>query len=114
MAPTAARKKQLGVTEKATVLILHLHSKDKVIKAYPDHTKDERTLEMVVSGRDVHLICHKQKLVVVFNHPPHGDVEAGFECWVIQCFIQVTTEGNKEDLFDQEVPVGVIAQEQQQ
>ena len=114
MAPTAARKKQLGVTEKATVLILHLHSKDKVMKAYPNHTKDERTLEMVISGRDVHLICHKQKLVVVFNHPPHGDVEAGFECWVIQCFIQVTTEGNKEDLFDQEVPVGVIAQEQQQ
>ena len=28
--------------------------------------------------------------------------------------IQVTTEGNKEDFFDQEDPVGVVAQEQQQ
>ena len=84
------------------------------MKAYPNHTKDERTLEIVVSGRGMHPICCKQKSVVVFNHPPHGDVEAGFECWVIQCFIQVTTEGNKEDFFDQEVPVGVVAQEQQQ
>ena len=114
MAPTATRKKQLGVTAKATVLILHLHPKDKVTKAYPNHTKDERTLEIVVSGRDVCPICRKQKSVAVFNHPPHGDVEVGFECWVIQCFIQVTTEGNREDFFYEEVPVGVIAQEQQQ
>ena len=56
-------------------------------------------------------IRHKQNLVVVFTH---GDVEVGFECWAIQCFIQVTTEGNKEDFFDQAVPVGVVAQEQQQ
>ena len=84
------------------------------MKAYPNHIKDERTLEIVVSGRDVHLIHRKQKLVVVFNHLPHGDVEAGFECWAIQHFVQVTTEGNKEDVFDQEVPVGVVAQEQQQ
>ena len=60
------------------------------------------------------LICHEQKSVVVFNHPPHGDVEADFECWAIQCLIQVTTKGNKADFFDQEVPVGVVAQEQQQ
>ena len=113
MAPTAARKKQLGVAAKATVLILCLHPKDKVTKAYPNHTKDERTLEMVVSGRDMHLICHEQKSVAVFNHLPYGDVEAGFECWVIQCFVQVTTEGNKDDFLDQKVPVGVIAQEQQ-
>ena len=59
-------------------------------------------------------IHHEQKSLVVFNHLPHGDVKVGFECWVIQCFIQVTTKGNKEDFFDQEVPVGVVAQEQQQ
>ena len=114
MAPTAARKKQLGVAAKATVLVLCFHPKDKVTKAYPNHTKDERTLEIVVSGRDMHLIHCKQNLMVVFNHPPHGDVEAGFECWALQCFIQVTTEESKEDFLDQEVPVGVVAQEQQQ
>ena len=113
MTPTTARKKQLVVTAKATVLVLCLHPNDKVMKAYPNHTKDERTLEIVVSVRDI-LICCKQKSVVVFNHLPHGDVEVGFECWAIQCFIQVTTEGNKEDFLDQEVPVGVAAQEQQQ
>ena len=114
MAPTTARKNQLGVAAKAIVLVLHLHPKDKVMKAYPNHTKDERTLEIVVSGRDVCQICCEHKSVVVFNHPPHGDVEAGFECWAIQCFVQVTIAGNKEDFFDQEVPVRVIAQEQQQ
>ena len=99
MAPTTARKKQLGVTAKATVLILHLHPKDTVTKAYPNHTKDEKTLEIVVSGRDVCLIHHRQKLVVVFNQPPHGDVEADFECWASQCFLQVTTEGKKKTFF---------------
>ena len=69
---------------------------------------------MVVPGRDVHPICREQKSVVVFNNSPHGDVEVGFECWAIQHFIQVTTEGTKEEFFDQEVPVGDVAQEQQQ
>ena len=71
-------------------------------------------LEIVVSGREMHPICHEPKFVVLFNHPPHGDVEEAFECWAIQCFIQVTTEGRQEDVFDQEVPAGVQAQEQQQ
>ena len=114
MAPTAATMKHLGVSAKATVLVLHLHPKDKVTKAYPNSTKDERMLEIAVSGREMHPICHKPKFVILFNHPPHGDAEEAFECWVIQCFIQVTTEGRQEDIFDQEVPVGVQAQEQQQ
>ena len=71
-------------------------------------------LEIVVSGREMHPICHEPKFVVLFNHAPHGDVEEAFECWVIQRFIQVTTEGRQEDVFDQEVPAGVQAQEQQQ
>ena len=52
--------------------------------------------------------------MVIFNDLPHGDVEAGFEYFVIQCFVQVTTEGNKEAFFDQEILVGLVAQEQQQ
>ena len=114
MAPTAATKKHLGVSAKATVLVLHLHPKDKVMKAYPNSTKDERTLEIVVSGREMRPIHHESKFVVIFNHPPHGDVEEAFECQVIQCFVQVTTKGRQEDFFDQEVPAGVQAQEPQQ
>ena len=104
MAPTAATKNRLGVSAKATVLISHLHPKDKVTKAYPNSTKDERTLEIVVSGREMCPICHESKFVVIFNHLPHGDVEEAFECWAIQCFVQVTTKGRQEDFFDQEVP----------
>ena len=114
MAPTATTKKHLGVSAKATVLVSCLHPKDKVTKAYPNSTMDERTLEIVVSGREMCPIHHESKFVILFNHLPHGDVEEAFECWVIQCFIQVTTKGRQEDVFDQEVPAGVQAQEQQQ
>ena len=114
MAPTAATMKHLGVSAKPTVLISCLHLKDKVTKAYPNSTKDERTLEIVVSGREMHPIHRESKFVVLFNHPPHGDDEDAFECWAIQCFIQVTTEGRQEDFFDQEIPAGVQAQEPQQ
>ena len=84
------------------------------MKSYLNSTKDERTLEIVVSGREMHPIRHESKFVILFNHPPHGDVEEAFECWAIQCFVQVTTEGRQEDFFDQEVPAGVQAQEPQQ
>ena len=114
MAPTAASKKRLGVSAKATVLVSCLHLKNKVTKAYPKSTKDERTLEIVVSGREMRLICRESKFVIIFNHPPHGDVEEAFECWAIQCFVQVTTEGRQEEFFDQEVPAGIQAQEPQQ
>ena len=114
MAPTAASKKRLGVSAKATVLVSRLHPKDKVTKAYPNSTKDERTLEIVVSGREMRPIRRESKFVVIFNHPPHGDVEEAFECWAIQRFVQVTTEGRQEDFFDQEAPAGIQAQEPQQ
>ena len=114
MVSTAATKKHLGVSAKATVLVSRLHPKDKVTKVYPNSTKDERTLEIVVSGREMCPICRESKFVVIFNHPPHGDVEEAFECWAIQRFVQVTTEGRQEDFFDQEVPAGVQAQEPQQ
>ena len=102
MAPTAATEKHLGVSAKATVLALHVHLKDKVIKAYPNSTKDERTLEIVVSGREMCPIHHQSKFVVLFSHPPHGDVEEAFECWVIQHFVQVTTKGRQEDFLIKE------------
>ena len=78
MAPTAATKKRLGVSAKPTVLVSCLHPKDKVTKAYLNATKDERTLEIVVSGREMCPICRESKFVIIFNHPPHGDVEEAF------------------------------------
>ena len=112
MAPTVATKKRLGVGAKATVLVSRLHPKDKVTQAYPNSTKDERSVEIVVLDRGSRPIRHESKLVVVFNHPPHGDLQKGFECWTIQRFVKVVSEGNEEDLFD--VPVVATAQEQAQ
>ena len=112
MAPTVATKKRLRVGAKATVLVSRLHPKDKVTQAYPNCTKDERSVEIVVLDRGRRPISHESKLVVVFNHPPHGDLQEGFECWTIQQFVKVVSEGNEEDLFD--VPVVATAQEQAQ
>ena len=84
MAPTVTTKKRLGVGAKATVLVSRLHPKDKVTQAYPNSTKDERSVEIVVLDRGSHPIRRESKLVVVFNHPPHGDLQEGFECWTIQ------------------------------
>ena len=112
MAPTVATKKRLGVGAKATVLVSRLHPKDKVTQAYPNSTKDERSVEIVVLDQGSRPIRRESKLVVVFNHPPHGDLQEGFECWTIQRFVKVVSEGNEEDLFD--VPVVATAQEQAQ
>ena len=84
MARTAATKKCLRVGAKATVLVSCLHPKDKVTQAYPNSMKDERSVEIVVLDRGSRPICHETKLVVVVNHPPHGDLQEGFECWTIQ------------------------------
>ena len=108
MACTATRKKQLGITVKVTVLVSQLHPKDKVTRAYPNATKDERTVEMAVSAQGTCPICQEPKGVIIFNHPVHGDVEVAFECWTIECFVKVTMEGNEEDFFDQVVPIGVV------
>ena len=112
MAPTAATKKHLRVGAKATVLVSRLHPKDKVTQAYPNSMKDERSVEIVVLDRGSHPIHSETKLVVVFNHPPRGDLQEGYECWTIQQFIKVFSKGNKGDLFD--VPVVATAQEQAQ
>ena len=69
-------------------------------------------MEIVVLDRGSCPIRHESKLVVVFNHTPHGDLQEGFECWTIQRFVKVVSEGNEEDLFD--VPVVATAQEQAQ
>ena len=108
MAHTATRKMWLGIAAKVTVLVSQLHPEDKVTRAYLNTTKDERTVEMAVSAQGTHPICQEPKGVIIFNHPAHGDVEVGFECWAVECFVKVTTEGNEEDFFDQVFPIGVV------
>ena len=44
------------------------------MKAYPNSTKDERTLEIAVSGREMRPIRRESKFVIIFDHSPHGDV----------------------------------------
>ena len=114
MAPSASKKLRLGIGAKATVLVSRLHPKDKVTKAYPNFTKGERTVQIVVSAKGTRPIRRDPKGVVIFNHPSHGDVQEDFECWAIERFVCVTTEGDKEGFFAPEVPLGVAAQNQQQ
>ena len=53
---------------------------------------------MVVS--EGHKLIHQEeKVVLVFCHPPKGELTEEFECWAIHRFAHVTEEGNEEDLF---------------
>ena len=58
MAPTAATKKRLRVGAKATVLVSRLHPKDKVTQAYPNSTKDERSVEIVTEICPIQRVGH--------------------------------------------------------
>ena len=54
---------------------------------------------LVVVSEGPKLIRREEKVVVVFCHPPKGELTEDFECWAIHRFAHVTEEGNQEDIF---------------
>ena len=45
-------------------------------------------------------ICHEEKVVVVFWHPPKAQQAEEFDCWPIQWFVHVTEMGDKSTFLD--------------
>ena len=45
------------------------------------------------------LICHEEKLAVIFRHPPKDQQTEEFDCWTIHRFAHVTEEGEESGLF---------------
>ena len=44
-------------------------------------------------------IHHEEKVIVLFCHPPKGELTEEFDCWAIHCFAHVTEEGDEGQLF---------------
>ena len=92
-------KLQLGVGAKVWVLVSRLHPKDVTSKAYPNYTKADKAEGLVVASKGPKPICHEEKVVVVFGHPPKHQQTQEFNCWVLHCFVHVTEEGDESGLF---------------
>ena len=89
----------LGIGAKVSVLVSRLHLKNLISKAYANYTKTDKAEGLVVVSEGPKLIRREEKVVVVFRHPPKGELTEEFECWAIHHFAHVTEEGNQEDIF---------------
>ena len=90
---------QLGISAKVSILVSKLHPKNLISKAYANYTKTDKTEGLVVVSDSPKSICREEKVIVVFRHPPKGNLTEEFECWAIHRFADVTEEGNEEDVF---------------
>ena len=90
---------RLGIGAKVSVLVSRLHPKNLISKAYANYTKTDKAEGSVVVSEGPKLIRREEKVVVVFRHPPKGELTEDFECWAIHRFAHVTEEGNQEDIF---------------
>ena len=90
---------QLGISAKVSILVSRLHLKNLISKAYANYTKADKAEGLVVISEGPKSICQEEKGIIIFHHPPKGELTEEFECWAIHCFAQVTEEGNEEDLF---------------
>ena len=90
---------RLGIGAKVSVLVSRLHPKNLISKAYANYTKTDKAEGLVVVSEGPKLIRQEEKVVVVFRHPPKGELTEDFKCWAIHRFAHVTEEGNQEDIF---------------
>ena len=66
-------KLRLGIGAKVWVLVSRLHPKDVISKAYPNYTKAHKAEGLVAASEGPKPICHEEKVVVVFRHPPRTE-----------------------------------------
>ena len=90
---------QLGISAKVSISVSRLHPKNLISKAYVNYTKTDKAEGLVVVSEGPKSICQEEKVIVVFRHPPKGDLMEEFECWAIHHFAHITEEGNEEDVF---------------
>ena len=90
---------QLGISAKVSILVSRLHPKNLISKAYANYTKTDKAEGLVVVSQGPKLICQEEKVVIIFHHPPKGNLREEFECWAIHRFIHIMEEGNEEDVF---------------
>ena len=90
---------RLGIGAKVSILVSRLHPKSLISKAYANYTKTDKAEGLVVVSEGPKSIRQEEKVIIIFHHPPKGNLMEEFECWAIHCFTHVTEEGNEEDVF---------------
>ena len=89
----------LGIGAKVSILVSRLHLKNLISKAYANYTKTNKAEGLVVVSEGPKSICQEEKVIIIFCHPPKGDLMEEFECWAIHRFAHVMEEGNEDDVF---------------
>ena len=89
----------LGIGAKVSILVSRLHPKNLISKAYANYTKTDKAEGLVVVSEGPKSIRQEEKVIIVFCHPPKGDLTEEFESWAIRCFAHIMEEGNEEDVF---------------
>ena len=90
---------RLGISAKVSILVSRLHPKNLISKAYVNYTKTNKAEGLVDASKGPKLIRREEKVIVIFRHPPTGNLMEEFECWAIHRFAPVIEEGNEEDVF---------------
>ena len=89
----------LGISAKVSILVSRLHPKNLISTEYVNYTKTDKPEGLVVVSEGPKSIRWEEKVVIVFCHPPKGNLMEEFECWAIHRFAHITEEGNEEDVF---------------
>ena len=89
----------LGISAKESILVSRLHPKNLISKAYANYTKTGKAEGLVVVSEGPKSICREDKVVIVFRHPPKGNLMEEVECWAIHRFTHIMEEENEEDVF---------------
>ena len=84
---------------KSVHLVSRLHLKNLISKAYANYTKTNKAEGLVVVSEGPKLIHQEETVIVIFCHPPKGELTEEFESWAIHHFAHVMEEGNEEDVF---------------
>ena len=78
---------------KGTWWLPTLHLKNLISRAYANYTKTNKAEGLVVVLEGLKLIHWEEKVVIVFCHPPRGELTEEFECWAIHHFAHISEKG---------------------
>ena len=98
-------KKKVTVDEdklkkEVSILVSRLHPKNLISRAYANYTKTDKAEGLVAVSEGPKLIHQEENVVIVFHHPPKGELTEEFECWAIHCFVHVSQEGDEQGFFN--------------
>ena len=74
--------------------------KNLISRAYTNYTKTDKADRLDVVSEGPKLICWEEKVIIVFHHPPKGELTEEFECWAIHHLAHVSEEVDEQGFFN--------------